>query len=81
MDVSSLIQPGINTLCLFLIGSAHADKVYALHASQPSADEAKAVAEVWKAQRALIAGAERGTTSFGMAQMNTAEGMVVQAAA
>ncbi|VDC07625.1 unnamed protein product [Peniophora sp. CBMAI 1063] len=80
LDVSSLIQPGINTLRLFLIGASHMDKVYALHATQPSADETRAVAEVWRAQKALIAGAERGVTSFGIAQL-AGGGTVVEAAA
>ncbi|KZV67305.1 hypothetical protein PENSPDRAFT_654144 [Peniophora sp. CONT] len=82
-DVSSLILPGINTLRIFLIGASHVDKVYALHAAPPSSEEVRAVAEMWKAQRALVVGAERGRTSFGMPppQLAAGEPMVVQATA
>ena len=82
LDVSSLIEPGISTLRVFLIGSSHADRVYALHAAPPSTDDVRVVSEVWAAQRSLLAGAERGRTAFGMVpQLSAEEPMVVQAAA
>lgn len=82
-DVSSLVQPGINTLRIVLIGASHVDKVYALHAAPPCSEEVRAVAEMWRAQRALVAGAERGRTSFGMPppQLAAGEPMAVLATA
>ncbi|KZV67304.1 hypothetical protein PENSPDRAFT_754994 [Peniophora sp. CONT] len=82
-DVSSLVQPGINNLRVFLIGASHVDKVYALHAAPPSPEEVRAVVEMWKAQRALMTSAERGKSSFGMSppQSVAGEPMVMQATA